>query len=157
MNCKPCLTKCSYCCGQHPLANPNFVRISLVSFLSIKVFFLGPVPVAQLIKCLGNNKSKIFTTPAYIWTPVSPLSSLLCVIIYLNSGLEDLNGISRIRHESAAHNTLINYLPYSNMYFYSFEFKISIVELQISTVELIISKVNYYFYPPLIQFTISSY
>jgi superfamily II DNA helicase RecQ len=65
MNREPCLTKCSYCTGDHPLAKHAFVRVSLVSFLSTKVFLLGPVPVAHLIKSLGNNKSKVFTTPAY--------------------------------------------------------------------------------------------
>jgi hypothetical protein len=65
MNCEPCLSKCSYCCGDHPLAKFPFVRVSLISFLSTKVFLLGPVPVAHLIKLLGTNKSKVFTTPAY--------------------------------------------------------------------------------------------
>jgi hypothetical protein len=66
MNCEPCHTKCSYCTGDHPLAKHTFVRVSLiVSFLSTKVFLLGPVPVAHLIKSLGNNKSKVFITPAY--------------------------------------------------------------------------------------------
>jgi hypothetical protein len=37
----------------------------LVSFLSTKVFLLGPIPVAKLIKCVGNKKSKVFTTPGY--------------------------------------------------------------------------------------------
>jgi hypothetical protein len=65
MNREPCLTKCSYCMGNHPLAKYSFVRVSLVSFLSTKVFLLGLVPVAHLIKQLGTNKSKVFTTPAY--------------------------------------------------------------------------------------------
>jgi hypothetical protein len=51
--------------GDHPLAKYSFVWVSLVSFLSTKVFLLGPVPVAHLIKLLGTNKSKVFTTPAY--------------------------------------------------------------------------------------------
>lgn len=34
-------------------------------FLATKVFLLGPVPLAQLIYILGNNKSKKFTTPGY--------------------------------------------------------------------------------------------
>jgi hypothetical protein len=65
MNREPCQTKCSYCCGEQLLATNNFCHASLVSFLSTKVFLLRPVPVAQLIKCLGINKSKVFTMPAY--------------------------------------------------------------------------------------------
>jgi hypothetical protein len=29
------------------------------------MFILGPVPFAKIIKCLGENKTKVFTTPAY--------------------------------------------------------------------------------------------
>jgi hypothetical protein len=36
-----------------------------VLFLSTKEILLDPVPVAKIIKCLGDNKSKIFTTPGY--------------------------------------------------------------------------------------------
>jgi hypothetical protein len=65
MNHEPYLSKCSYCSGDRPLAKFPFVRVSLISFLSTKVFLLGPLPVAHLIKLLGTNKSKVFTTPAY--------------------------------------------------------------------------------------------
>jgi hypothetical protein len=37
----------------------------LVSFLSTKVFLQGPVPVAKLVKVMGENKGKLFTTPVY--------------------------------------------------------------------------------------------
>jgi hypothetical protein len=55
----------SFAFGEHTDATTNFWRAFLVAFLSTKVFLLGLVPVAKLIKCLGNNKSKDFTTPGY--------------------------------------------------------------------------------------------
>jgi hypothetical protein len=64
LNRKPCHTHCTFCHGQHANATTTFWGWAfLVSFLSTKVFLLGPVPVAKLIKCLGNNKTKVFTTP----------------------------------------------------------------------------------------------
>jgi hypothetical protein len=61
-----CYTKCSYCRGKHTQVTTSFRRASIISFLSTKVFILGPaVPFAKIIKCLGENKTKVFTTPAY--------------------------------------------------------------------------------------------
>jgi hypothetical protein len=54
-----------YCCGEQTDATTTFWHSFLVLFLSTKVFLLGPVPVTKLIKCLGDNKSKVFTTPGY--------------------------------------------------------------------------------------------
>jgi hypothetical protein len=64
-NREPCYTKCSFCRGEISEATTTFRRAFLVSFLLTKVFLLGPVPIAKLIKCLGDNKSKVFTTPGY--------------------------------------------------------------------------------------------
>jgi superfamily II DNA helicase RecQ len=65
LNREPCYSKCSYCLGDHRHTTTHFRRASLVSFLNTKVFLLGPVPVAKLIKCIGDNKTKVFTTAAY--------------------------------------------------------------------------------------------
>jgi superfamily II DNA helicase RecQ len=65
MNREPCYTKCSYCRGEHTQVTTTFRRESLISLLSTKLFILGPVPFAQIIKFLGENKTKVFTTPAY--------------------------------------------------------------------------------------------
>jgi hypothetical protein len=65
LKCKPCHTHCSFCHGDHTNATTTFRHSFLVSFLSTKVFLLGPVPVAKIIKSLGDNKSKVFTTPGY--------------------------------------------------------------------------------------------
>jgi hypothetical protein len=62
---QPCHTKCSFCLSEHTDATTTFRCAFLVAFLSTKVFLLGLVPVAKLIKCLGNNKSTKFTTPGY--------------------------------------------------------------------------------------------
>jgi superfamily II DNA helicase RecQ len=64
-NREPCETKCSFCLGAIADATTTFRRAFLVSFLSTKVFLLGPVSIAKLIKSLGDNKSKLFTTPGY--------------------------------------------------------------------------------------------
>jgi hypothetical protein len=64
-NREPCYTKCAFCCGDVAELTTTFRRDFLVSFLSTKVFLLGPVPVAKLIKCVGVVKSKVFLTPAY--------------------------------------------------------------------------------------------
>jgi hypothetical protein len=58
-----CHSKCLYCRGEHPQLTTTFHRTSLISFLLTKVFILGPVPVAKLVKVLGDNKSKLFTSP----------------------------------------------------------------------------------------------
>jgi hypothetical protein len=64
-NREPCYTKCAFCLGEVAELTTTFRKDFLVSFLSTKVFLLGPVPVAKLIKCVGNKKSKVFTTPGY--------------------------------------------------------------------------------------------
>jgi hypothetical protein len=65
LNREPCYTHCSFCRGELVAATTPFRRAFLVSLLSTKVFLLGPVPVAKLIKLLGDNKAKLFTTPAF--------------------------------------------------------------------------------------------
>jgi superfamily II DNA helicase RecQ len=64
-NREPCYTKCAFCRGEVAELTTSFRRAFLVSFLSTKVFLLGPVSVAKLIKSLGDNKSKVYTTPGY--------------------------------------------------------------------------------------------
>jgi hypothetical protein len=54
-----------FCRGEHPGVTTPFWQAFFVSFLSTKVFLLGPVPATKLVKSLGNNKSKVFTTPGY--------------------------------------------------------------------------------------------
>jgi superfamily II DNA helicase RecQ len=62
---EPCHSKCSFCRADHLELTTTFRRAALVSFLSTKVFLQGPVTVAKLIKRLGDNKGKLFTTPVY--------------------------------------------------------------------------------------------
>jgi hypothetical protein len=64
-NREPCYTKCSFCLGETRNSTTTFRRDILVSFLSTKVFILGPVTVPKLIKSVGDNKSHIFITPGY--------------------------------------------------------------------------------------------
>jgi hypothetical protein len=62
-NHEPRCTKWAFCCGEVAELTTDFRRAHLVSFLSAKVSLLGPTPIAKLIKCVGDNKSKVFTTP----------------------------------------------------------------------------------------------
>jgi hypothetical protein len=62
---EPCHSKCSVCCADHLELTTKFRRAALVSFLSTKVFLQGQVTVAKLVKLLGDNKGKLFTTPVY--------------------------------------------------------------------------------------------
>jgi hypothetical protein len=70
---EPCLSKYSFCWADHLELTTKFKCPSLVSFLSTKVFLQGPITVAKLVKLLGDNKGKLFTTPVYNLTRASSM------------------------------------------------------------------------------------
>jgi hypothetical protein len=99
---EPCHYKCSFCRADHLELTTTFRRAALVSFLSTKVFLQGPVTVAKLIKRLGDNKGKLFTTPVYklnqgvIHALVLQLLAAGILAIYLID--EDKEGTDRLSH-----------------------------------------------------------
>jgi hypothetical protein len=72
------------------------------------VFLLGSVPIAKLIKCLGDNKSKVFITPGYKLNQgvvhALVLQLLAAGILSISVGDETKEGTDRL----SVNNFLVN-------------------------------------------------